>query len=237
MIPFGGKLAAIETSTALGSVALYDGGDIVAHDERRVSNAHGESLLPMVSALFARAGWRAADVGRWGVGIGPGSFTGVRIGVATVKGIAIATGAEVVGVTSLDAIAYGVDAGTDEVVVAVLAAMKGELFMQAWHAGACVHEAAHVKTAVAGEWLARLGAAKLVLVGGGASEVGEDGLAGVDRAKVACRFVVDAPHDVPRAAVVGAIARLRGADGDDLEPLYVRPPEITQKREPRSRVP
>jgi tRNA threonylcarbamoyladenosine biosynthesis protein TsaB len=232
MVPHGGRLAALETSTALGSVALYDGGVLVAQDERRVSNAHGESLLPMVSALFARAGWRAADVGRWGVGIGPGSFTGVRIGVATVKGIAIATGAEVVGVTSLDAIAHGVEGGADEVVVAVLGAMKGELFMQAWRGGASVHAAAHVKAAVAGEWLAGLGAARLVLVGEGASEVSDEALARAGQGTVAWRRVADAPHDVPRATVVGAVARLRDADGDDLEPLYVRPPEITQRREP-----
>ena len=208
---------------------------MVAQDERRVSNAHGESLLPMVSALFAGVGWRAVDVGRWGVGIGPGSFTGVRIGVATVKGIVIATGAEVVGVTSLDAIAHGVDADAGEVVVAVLGAMKGELFMQAWRSGACVHEAAHVKAVAAGDWLVALGAPRLVLVGDGASEVGDEGVARMARANVAWRRVADAPHDVPRAAVVGAIARLRGPDGDDVEPLYVRPPEITQKREPSPR--
>ena len=65
------RLAAIDTSTALGSVALFEDGVLVAEDSRRVSNAHGESLLPMVSALFARAGWAAADVARWGVGTRP----------------------------------------------------------------------------------------------------------------------------------------------------------------------
>src|SRR5579883_1212223 len=102
--------------------------------------------MPMVSAMFDRVGWVAADVKRWGVGIGPGSFTGVRIAVATAKGIALATGAEVVGVTSLDAIAQGLGGG-GELVVSVIPAGKGELFVQARAGEAVVLAPTHLPIA------------------------------------------------------------------------------------------
>lgn len=221
MLPFTGRLAAVETSTQLGSVALFEG-ELVLEDEQRVSNAHGESLLPMVSALFAKAGWRPADVGRWGVGIGPGSFTGVRIAVATVAGIAMATRAEVVAVSSLDAVAHGVAAAPDEVVVAMLSAMKGELFVQAWRAGVCLREASHVKLGGIDAWLLSLGTGPLVLVGEGAAEVGA--------ALPVSRRIVLAPHDVPRAKAIGTMAHDRTPVTGEVEPLYVRPPEITKKK-------
>jgi tRNA threonylcarbamoyladenosine biosynthesis protein TsaB len=221
MTPFTGRLAAVETSTELGSVALFEGGELVAEDERRVSNAHGESLLPMVDALFARVGWRPRDVGRWAVGLGPGSFTGVRIAVATVKGVAFATGAEVVGVTSLEALAWGVMADADETVVALLDALKGELYVEARRGGVTVREPEHVRAEGLGEWLATLGEGGLVLVGAGARSVSAD---------VAGRRIVDAPHDVPRARVIATIALSRSRGEGDLEPRYVRPPEITRPR-------
>jgi tRNA threonylcarbamoyladenosine biosynthesis protein TsaB len=148
--------------------------------------------------------------------------------VATVKGVAIATGAEVVGVTSLEAIAHGVVVDEDEVLVAMLSAMKGELFVQAWRAGVRLCEAAHVKVGAADEWLLALGASRLVLVGESANDVDGGGLA---NAGVAWRKVADAPHDVPRAAIIGAIAHSRAQAEGELEPMYVRPPEITKKKE------
>ena len=150
------RIAAVETSSALGSVALVEDGRVVAEDSQRVSNAHGESLMPMVDALFARVGWKPRDVARWGVGVGPGSFTGVRIGVATVKGIAIATGAEVVGVTSLDAVAHGID-DEKRAVAAVVSAMKGELFIQVTRAGVVLLPPTNVKIDAAAAMLAALG--------------------------------------------------------------------------------
>jgi len=232
------RLAAIDTSTALGSVALFEDGRVVAQDARRLSNAHGESLLPMLDALFASAGWRPADVDRWAVGVGPGSFTGVRIGVATAKGIAMATGAELAGVTSLDALAYGLP--EDALVVSVVAAGKGELFVQGRRGGGVVAAPRHLRVAEVPGFVASLAGEAQVIVAGEAAREADWGPLGV-------RAILrtEPPYDLPRAihageivlrreprsaAEAGADERRREADADALEPVYVRPPEITMPK-------
>jgi tRNA threonylcarbamoyladenosine biosynthesis protein TsaB len=214
------RLAAVDTSTALGSVALFEDGELVAEESQRVSNAHGESLLPMVSALFQRVGWKPRDVARWAVGVGPGSFTGVRIGVATGKGIALATGAELVGVTSLDALALGI---AGDLVVSVVAAGKGEVFAQAASSGSLLLAPFHVRIGDLTSRVAEVaGGRAVVVVGEAASQLDWAALAG----RVELR--VEPPYDLPRASAVGRIALGRPAeDADALEPVYVRAPEIT----------
>jgi tRNA threonylcarbamoyladenosine biosynthesis protein TsaB len=218
------RLAAIDTSTALGSIALFEDGVLLAEEGRRVSNAHGESLLPMVSDLFERVGWTARDVRRWAVGVGPGSFTGLRIAVATAKGIALATGAELAGVTSLEALAFGLEG---ELVVSLLGAGKGELFVQAWHgstAGESVLAPSHLRTGDVAARLAALASAgeRLRVAGEASAEVDWSALGGrVER-------FAGAPHDLPHASTVGRIALDRPPeDADALEPVYVRPPDVT----------
>lgn len=207
MSTFRERLVALDTSTALGSVALFFRGELVLELEKSVSNAHGESLLPMLDDALARAGWTPGDVARWAVGIGPGSFTGVRIGVATVKGIQIATGAEVVGVTSLDAIAAACDAPDADVIVAVLAAMRGEVFVQT--TGKIARVPACVRIDAWDGWLASLGAEGLDLKVLGDAEPIVRGT-------------------LPHARLVARIAASRAPeDPDAIEPVYVRPPDIT----------
>jgi len=217
------RLAAIDTSTSLGSVALFEGDTLVLEVARRVSNAHGESLLPMVDEVFARAGWRPADVARWGVGIGPGSFTGVRIAVSTAKGIVFATGAQIVGVTSLDALGLGLDG---ETVATVVDAGKGEAFLQARRAGELVLAPCHVHVA---DVPARLAG----VIGGGSVVVAGELATEPDWSMLGARLrrVTAAPHDLPRASAVGRLALGRPPeDAVALEPSYVRPPEITMPR-------
>jgi tRNA threonylcarbamoyladenosine biosynthesis protein TsaB len=224
--PYAGLLAAVETSTAVGSVALYEAGELLAFAEQTVRNAHGESLLPMIAALFERAGRKPGDVHRWDVGVGPGSFTGVRIAAATATGIALATGAELVAVTSLEALAFEVDASPDEVVVAVMSATKGELFVEGFTRGTSFGAPAYLRVGEASAWLRALGAERLVLVGEAAREITADVLAS---AGMRGRWVTEAPHDAPHARVVGRIALGRAPASGGLEPVYVRPAEVTTK--------
>ncbi len=216
------KLCAIDTSTALGSVALYEDERLVAEDARRVSNAHGESLLPMVDAIFAQAGWRPAEVARWCVGVGPGSFTGVRIGVATVKGIVLGTGAEIVGVGSLEALAALAGHETKTIVAAV-AAIRGELYLQL--GGASRSEPVCLAPSAIEAWLDEVAPAsrerELVLVGEAAATI-------PPLTSRTVTLLTEGDHALPHARGVALVGRGRArASVDLLEPVYVRAPEIT----------
>jgi tRNA threonylcarbamoyl adenosine modification protein YeaZ len=200
---------AVDTSSAVGSVALYDDeGRLLGEAEERVSNAHGESLLPMIDRVFRAANAKPGDVTRWCVGLGPGSFTGTRIAVATVKGIVLATGAEVVGVTSLEAmLAIAGD-------VAAVDAIRGEVYVQAKG-----REPACVKPEDFASWLGDVG--PVTLIGDAAK-------------KLTCASCthLDAPK-LPHARGVYLAARGRPPSPvDALEPTYVRAPEITYPKPP-----
>jgi len=112
-------LAAVETSSSALSVALFRDGQLVATLSRE---GRGDAIVSMIDELLAAHGVGVRDVTRWACDVGPGSFTGVRSGVATVKGIAFATGAEIVGVTAFDALSEGRAAAV------ILEAGKGEVY-------------------------------------------------------------------------------------------------------------
>ena len=96
----------IETSTRQGSVALVEHDQVVSVRLHQELNRHGERMLPLVEQLLSEAGWPLSSLDRIGVGIGPGSFTGLRIGVALAQGIGLGLACPVVGVGSLHAMAF-----------------------------------------------------------------------------------------------------------------------------------
>jgi tRNA threonylcarbamoyladenosine biosynthesis protein TsaB len=136
-----GVVLGFDTATAALTVAATDGGTTLAERDAEPDSAgrprHASELLPAVEAVLGEAGgWER--VSRIAVGVGPGTFTGLRIGIATARALAQARALEVVGVSSLAALAAGVEddvADADRPRLAVLDAKRGEAFAALYERG------------------------------------------------------------------------------------------------------
>jgi tRNA threonylcarbamoyladenosine biosynthesis protein TsaB len=119
----------IDTSTAWGGLALIDSRGLVSSTILRVSEGHAKGLSQRVETLLAESGALSQDLSAIGIVNGPGSFTALRVGVATAQGLGMALGIPVVPVGTLEAVAMGLPPQSGEVMVLV-PARKGEVFVQ-----------------------------------------------------------------------------------------------------------
>ena len=111
------KILAFDTSSTALSVALLEDENLVAESTVTVKKNHSISLMPTIDFLVAQAGWQPADLERIVVAQGPGSYTGLRVAVATAKTLAYALGIDLVGVSSLQALT---DLTADGIVIRIL---------------------------------------------------------------------------------------------------------------------
>ena len=212
----------IDTSSEVASVALLDDAVILAELSARVSAQHGETLLPRIEELLALAKAARASIDLIAVGLGPGSFTGVRIGVATAKGLALGMGRPIVGLRTSEVIAAAV---SGEHRVVAIDGKKGEVFASVWRAEGdvlrCVLEDVHgAPEVIAKRIRALLDDAAISVVGTAVAAYPSF----VDPLGAAVS-VIDEPF--PRASVLAGRARsvflARGPDDlARLEPVYVR---------------
>lgn len=121
-------ILAIETATRAGSVALVRGKEILCSAPGDASASHSTDLIETVEKSLKTTGTKLNEVGLFAAAVGPGSFTGLRIGLATIKSFAVCTGKSCAGVSTLAAIAHA--AGVSEHTVSLLPAGRGELFAQ-----------------------------------------------------------------------------------------------------------
>jgi tRNA threonylcarbamoyladenosine biosynthesis protein TsaB len=182
---------------------------------------HATQLLALARRALDGAGADFADVRRIGVGVGPGTFTGLRIGVATARALAQATGAQVAGVSTLEALAVAAD--TERAVLAVLDARRGEAYVAAFRGG----ERLLAPMAVAPEGLAALadpGHAPWLAVGDGAVRFR-------DRLESAAEVPADASplHGASALAVCRLAREAHPVDRDALLPEYVRLPDAVPR--------
>ena len=219
-------LLAIDTSSAYASIALFDGRAVIAEETWHAHRRHDDRLFPSIEALLARSEVAHSSLRLIVVAIGPGSFTGVRVGIAAAQGMARGSGAALVGVETLDVIAHPF-AAVGIRVCAIVPAGRGEHYAGMYRVrhGSFERTTPILVGSVAD--LARRVAVDTLFAG----EI-DDATAAELREAIGPRAILPSGASLLRRA--GHLAELgwqraaRGATVDPaaLEPLYVRPPAV-----------
>jgi tRNA threonylcarbamoyladenosine biosynthesis protein TsaB len=121
------KILAVETATAWQSVALLDGPHVVARSDQDAAGSHAKRLVPAIDRLFRGVGWTLDSLDGLAVSIGPGSFTGLRVGLATMLGFRSVTGLPLAAVPTLEGMAWNLR-GADRPLCPVLKSRAGEVY-------------------------------------------------------------------------------------------------------------
>jgi tRNA threonylcarbamoyladenosine biosynthesis protein TsaB len=129
------RVLGIETSTSQARVALLENGALVLERQSARPKQSAERLLPLIAELLAETGWSKTSLERLGVSVGPGSFTGLRVGIACAQGLALGLDIPLLGVTSLRAMARLVPESLPGLRVPFLDARRAEVFAGAYEAG------------------------------------------------------------------------------------------------------
>ena len=217
------RVLAVETSTLAGGVALLDGDRLVGEYLLDVRVTHSERLMAAIDRVLADAHWTIGDLEGLAVAIGPGSFTGLRIGIGTVKGLALARPILVAAVPTLDAMAAGLPFASLPV-CPVIEARKGEVYASRyrWEGTTMRREWEYIAVAPA-DLAGRLGE-PTILLGDAATAI------------VSPHVRLAPPaRRLPSPASVGQLGIECLARGDtiapaELVPLYLRPSQAELKR-------
>lgn len=167
-------ILSIETSTSICSVAIHEQGELLALAEIKEPGAHAEKLLLLVDELFEKSVLSFADLDAVAVSQGPGSYTGLRIGVSTAKGIAYALEIPLIGINTLQAMAASQPVAPGDYVVAVLDARRKEVYTQTF--GDSLQELSSIEAVVLEEGVfgSILEKGRVYFVGDGVEKVKEE---------------------------------------------------------------
>jgi len=222
------KLLAVESATLSGGVALLDDDRLLGEITLNIAITHSERLMSAVDRLLADCGLAPADLDGLAVSVGPGSFTGLRVGLATVKALAMALDLPVAPVPTLDALAARLPFA-DAPVCPILAARRGEVYLSLYRWSGSGMERQWDYLALPPESAAARLEAPVILLG--------DGIAAcrpwLDRLGAGAR-VAPAAQRLPSASAVAQLGRAAlaagaGVGAEALAPLYLRPSEAELK--------
>lgn len=225
------KILALDSALSACSVAVLVDGAVSAVRRQPMARGQAEALLPMVRAAMDEARLGFGELDRLAVTVGPGSFTGLRIGLATARGLALATSLPLTGITTLEALAAATDPEErrGRTVAALVDSRRGDVFMQAFDADvAPLSEPAPADPAALD---AMLPAGPLLLAG--------------DAAPAALKVLRDAGRDAvlatdstaPDPVIVARLAAALPRPDGPVTALYLRAPDVSLPRAPVLRAP
>ncbi len=224
------KVLGIDTSTSCGSVGLMHDDRVVSEYILNIPVTHSERLLGAIELILKEARCATEDLDGWAISFGPGSFTGVRIGVSTVKGLAFATQKPVAGVSTLDVLASQISP-TSYLICPIIDARKREVYAAFYrYVEGTVLKRQSEYEAIGPEDLMKRIKERTIFVGDGVKTYGDD----LRRSLSSLALFPPAPLHVPHGSVVAKLGLelLRKRESLDLakfKPLYVRPSEAEVK--------
>ena len=216
-------LLAMDTGQAACSVALWREGQVVAHRYVPMPKGHAVALVPMIEEVQNETGFAFAELDALAVTVGPGTFTGLRVGLATARGLALAANKPLIGVTTLEAIAWAAREEAEQkkaLIAAAFDARRNEVYLQSF--GAHGEHLSEPMLADLEQCDSNVPASvsSVLCVGTGAELIAE-------KLKAAGRTVYLATAEpFPDARAVAEIASSRDAVAGVLpDPLYIRAPD------------
>jgi tRNA threonylcarbamoyladenosine biosynthesis protein TsaB len=224
------RVLAVDTTTPDGSVAVVEDERVLAELAVRSSSTHSARLLSSIDFLLQALSLDVRALDGFAVSPGPGSFTGIRIGLSTVKALGFASGKPAAAVSSLAALAFRLRDGAGRWTAPVLDAKKGEVYAALIDAGpperTVVPEGAYAPA----EFLRRVGARRTVRFGGGGAEIYRRLIE--DRIGARAVFSPRPPFIAAEVGILGVriLREGRGAAAESLAPLYYRSSQAEEKR-------
>jgi tRNA threonylcarbamoyladenosine biosynthesis protein TsaB len=208
-------ILALDTALAACSAAIIRDGETLASREIPMTRGHAEALAPLVAELANEANIAMAELDRIAVTVGPGTFTGLRVGIAFARGLGLALAAPVIGISTTEAVAKAIGAPLS---VGIHAAALDDIYIEAYRDNEVVIPPSTMALTEAAELVESLGGAP-VLAGTAANRLA---------ALVPGAIVFDQP--LPNPVVIATLAAGRDPANAPPSPLYLRPPHITQPK-------
>jgi tRNA threonylcarbamoyladenosine biosynthesis protein TsaB len=219
-------MLAFDTTGSACSVAVSHNNNVLAQERREMRHGHAENLLPMIDRVMARAGLLPTAIDTIVVSVGPGGFTGIRAGLAAAHGLALASDARLLGVTSFAAVAAPLPiSDIDSKILVALDSRRTDLYVQLFDRGGAVLSA---PAAVSLEQLAIWVGVGEIIVAGDAATAAAAVLEKDRRIHVLANSAADA------CGLLAAMRRWPERADPAARPLYLRPPDVSFPKPSRS---